>query len=258
MDVKYVLHRRLVDSNLKSAQLENALSSWLNYPSNVQFTGRHSKGKKVVTYTVDFLRQPDYVGWGIRLGELAHSLRSSLDNATFNISSVGTNRIEFPIFDDEQKYTKEVGKKLNGISEPTILQYIKNKQPFNRPDPTSDPLWLLHRINNIDKHRLPNIILFHPTSIELSFSATFRDRNCVPVVAFNDKPVQSGVWFMKYKFRYPFETFKDNSNFTMQARIEIDGKNFSIKEVCEWMVSEVNEIVKYLGAQTPDGVGTGI
>ena len=247
MDIKYILHRRLVQSNRKSAELSHALSEFINYPANVSFSGKNSKGKKVVTYTLTFTNQPDSVGWGILLGELAHSLRSSLDNAIFALSTTKTNKVEFPIFDNEVNYGAAIVEKLNGITNQTILDYVKAKQPFNESDPTSHPLYLLHKLNNADKHRLPKFVLLHPSELDTKLEIEFQNRVCQPVIQFNEMPIKSDVWFMKYKFKYPFNKFKDNTKFNIQAQIEIDNKRFGVKELCDNLVREVHEITNIIG-----------
>lgn len=249
MDVKYVLHRRLVQSNRKSAELSHALSEFIDYPANFSISGKHSRGKKIVTYTPTFTNQPDSVGWGILLGDLAHSLRSSLDNVVFALSTTKTYKVEFPIFDDKKKYSQAVNAKLNGIKEQAVIDYINSKQPFNLDDPTIHPLYLLHMLNNSDKHRLPKFVLLHPATLDTKLEIEFQNQICEPVVFFNEMPITSGVWFMKYKFKYPFKTFKDNTNFIFQAQVEIGDKRFGVKELCDSLIREVHEITNFIGSK---------
>jgi len=58
---------------------------------------------------------------------------------------------EFPLF----SVANEVlfARKTRGMS-PQAQAAIERLQPYNRPDPTKDILWVLNRLSNIDKHRL--------------------------------------------------------------------------------------------------------
>lgn len=249
MEAQYILHRRLVESNAKSAQLSYAVSSWIDYPKNVKFIGSNSPGKKVVTYKVSFINQPDFVGWAILLGELAHSLRASLDNVVYSLSSEKSKKNEFPIFHDRESYEKDVYKKLQGISDPEVLEYIGSKQPFRYAEPKKSALYLLNQINIWDKHRMPKVVLFHPSELATNFSIEFQDKICEPTIQFNEKPIESGMWFVKYKFKYPFKKFNDRSSFAFQAQVEVDGIRMGIKETCDTLVREVHEITSYLGSK---------
>src|SRR5207244_1463826 len=44
-------------------------------------------------------------------------------------------------------------RKVEGISSPTALVRIDGLQPYKRVDPSRDPLWLIHDMDRIDKHR---------------------------------------------------------------------------------------------------------
>jgi len=54
----------------------------------------------------------------------------------------------------------ERSRKIGGIH-PDAQAIIEQLQPYNRGQNfASDPLWLLHELSRIDKHRLPHLTLF--------------------------------------------------------------------------------------------------
>jgi hypothetical protein len=73
---------------------------------------------------------------------------------------------EFPVFKSEVNYPKESRRRLNGVpSEACIL--IKQLQPFQRPTPDDDPLWILHSLCNRDKHRILNLTIGYQRNVEI-------------------------------------------------------------------------------------------
>lgn len=105
---------------------------------------------------------------GVVLGDIVHNLRSALDHLAWQLSILAGNDpppsgTEFPVFRDEPKYCAEKGDgsprpgsglfKIRGLAEEDRA-IIKGAQPFQIDDPLSDPLWVLHDLANIDKHRV--------------------------------------------------------------------------------------------------------
>ncbi|MEX2269207.1 MAG: hypothetical protein WEA75_11025 [Acidimicrobiia bacterium] len=44
------------------------------------------------------------------------------------------------------------------MTNPNARTAIRKLQPFNRPDVARDPLWILHQLNNFDKHRALHVV----------------------------------------------------------------------------------------------------
>jgi hypothetical protein len=100
------------------------------------------------------------------VGDCLYTLRSSLDHLAWQLASLNgppPSGTEFPIFTDCGAYHRlSRGKpargsglyKTRGIA-PAEQALIEQSQPYNRPsDPEADPLWILHSLCNIDKHRV--------------------------------------------------------------------------------------------------------
>ena len=105
--------------------------------------------------------------WPLVIGDCLHNLRSALDHVVNELSG-GMPHTEFPIFKDRREFFKlespshtmgpKTGAlyKLRGVSDRAWCA-IESAQPYvaeeNGLDPETEPLWILHQLNNIDKHR---------------------------------------------------------------------------------------------------------
>lgn len=97
-------------------------------------------------------------------GEIVHHLRSAFDHLAWQLSSPEARlryptRIGFPISKELSlcgiSKTKMSGycRKIEGIDSPTALARIDSLQPYKRIDSLRHPLWLIHDMDRIDKHR---------------------------------------------------------------------------------------------------------
>ena len=102
------------------------------------------------------------------VGDCLHNLRSSLDNLAYELAVAHHGgplphpyfkSSEFPIFKDPVK-PKELKRKI-GCIHPRAQGIIRSLQPYQHPRIFwLDPLWRLNQLNNVDKHRLPNVVQF--------------------------------------------------------------------------------------------------
>lgn len=89
-------------------------------------------------------------------GEVIQNLRSALDHLAYQLAVLGTGgkgdyrRIYFPITEDATKYKNERTDKVKGMRLDAI-RAIDAIKPYKGGN---DVLWRLHKLNNIDKHRL--------------------------------------------------------------------------------------------------------
>jgi len=103
-------------------------------------------------------------GLSIVVGDLIHNLRCALDYIITALvkksDATLTRKHQFPIFDDCATYKRDVGNAsearkggmLDGVR--CGLQEIWDLQPFQRADPVDDPLFMINRFSNTDKHRM--------------------------------------------------------------------------------------------------------
>lgn len=94
------------------------------------------------------------VEWGLVIGDIAQNLRSALDHLIWQLCLLQTSkphkRADFPIFLKPGDYNDTRISQLT----PQQKAVIEGLQPYHGSNPASHPLWILHEINNADKHRL--------------------------------------------------------------------------------------------------------
>lgn len=98
---------------------------------------------------------------GLHLGDAVHNLRSALDHLMCQLAIAAGNadacdRTQFPIFVEDTKSARRRFEGWTNALAKGAQAEIDALQPFRRrPDaPTSDPLWMLSELDNIDKHRV--------------------------------------------------------------------------------------------------------
>lgn len=114
------------------------------------------------------------------VGDVLFNLRSALDNLVCGLArSVDTftacRKLEFPICTTPDLFDVAVNrrKRLTGLPDHAV-RAIEAVQPFQTPSTVEiHPLWLLHELNNLDKHQ----------SVHISIGATQRCR----VIIFNER-----------------------------------------------------------------------
>jgi hypothetical protein len=73
---------------------------------------------------------------------------------------------EFPVFKTAADYLTGSKRRLNGVPD-EACRLIKQLQPFQRPTPDDDPLWILHSLCNGDKHRVPKLTIGYQRDLEI-------------------------------------------------------------------------------------------
>jgi len=115
-----------------------------------------------------YIRFPELISAELRLiiGDCLHNLRSALDNLVYDlvIAHHGdppppqfVEYSEFPIFGPKAMNSNARKKRIGGV-DPNAQTIIEGLQPHNRGNKfASDPLWQLHQLSNMDKHRVPHV-----------------------------------------------------------------------------------------------------
>lgn len=88
-------------------------------------------------------------------GDAIANIRSALDHLAYQLFLVGSGEgdgthVYFPIFDSVQEYEAKSGRKIKGMSE-EAKRAIAAVKPYLGGNLL---LWQLHKLNNLDKHRL--------------------------------------------------------------------------------------------------------
>lgn len=120
-------------------------------------------------------------GIGLIIGDCLHNLRSALDNLAYSLLLAGPGPVtdkmkaksEFPIIGDEaqgqsgqgDRLLKDASHRYSGWK-PGAKQAVKAMQPYQQgQDFRRHPLWLLHDLNNIDKHRFLHTAAAYSTAV---------------------------------------------------------------------------------------------
>lgn len=161
-----------------------------------------------------FTDKPPTEEWALRFGECIHNLRSSLDNLVFALARTVKDpppkpkSLAFPIYQFRNDFEKNGWSKISQLPE-AAAELVHKMQPFQRDGteqfgkPEEDPLLMLQRLSNTDKHQLPPVALLAPTSIEHSCAIEFHSdedaaANVPPVANVWAAPLEPGVILLEH------------------------------------------------------------
>jgi len=200
---------KLVRANAQVGTLADQISAW-TAENPVASRSELREGRMGFRLILDdFAKSPPLDDWGLLVGECIHNLRSSLDNLAFALARLQQDEpanaeiVHFPIFQDRAKFNEVSNNKKRRVRQSLdqmpaeAASLIERLQPFQRDKaevpgtPNSDPLVLLQRLNNYDKHRVPSVVLVAPTEMMHSFSVEFYSEEDAKA---NDPP-DATVWF---------------------------------------------------------------
>jgi hypothetical protein len=114
--------------------------------------------------------------WALIIGDYLHNLRSVLDHIVWQLvvanGGTPTNDTKFPVAESGPDwFDREAAKRqLKGVH-PQAVAAIRTLQPFPPHydgEPKLSPLWLLQKLNNIDKHRLIHTVTLSPHEARLT------------------------------------------------------------------------------------------
>jgi hypothetical protein len=178
-------------------------------------------------------------------GEVLYQLRSVLDHVVWQLALLTTptplDSTEFPIFKDEPPYTKSRAKKIGSL--PSDAQLIIDKlQPYRNKPPEDDLLWVLHRLTNDDKHRLPHLVGAAPRGIAFG-DRRGRDMDITMRIGpFDDETIIGTVVFLN-----PAETDMEvKSGFAFDLAFPADsaGKGHLVRGELAKLGKRVEEVVR--------------
>jgi hypothetical protein len=152
------------------SELDGSIKGWLDGDA-YRFVGEYNA--ETERFAIVARIKGPIPDWGPLIGDVVHNLRSALDHLAFALNAKGyadthggaalpdkaVSDSEFPIFGHgnrqrtaEQLYEGARRKYEHMGSEAQRL--LRNFQPYQRgADYSRDPLWVLHELSRIDKHR---------------------------------------------------------------------------------------------------------
>ena len=104
-------------------------------------------------------------------GETLQAMRSALDYVAWQLalarSESPPQTTAFPVFAAETLYSRDRLRFIGGIP-PAIHPIFDSVQPYHAGDKaTEHPLWVLHRLANDDKHKIPHVVASLPSGIQV-------------------------------------------------------------------------------------------
>lgn len=156
------LAHKVKRAEAQAISLEKEISRWARIQSNSIGRDLEDEGRNHV-YRVR-KPQPFNDVWLVIIGEILYDLRSALDHLACALVPKPNPRTEFPIFrkkDGPDGFLTKAPAKLPRLQQgkPDAWDIIEQLQPYQGAgrggDPERDPLWVLHQLNIIDKHRYP-------------------------------------------------------------------------------------------------------
>lgn len=131
-------------------EFHTVLRAFIDCNPYVVDTKRNPETRRLIYYIVRATPVPDELA--LIAGDVLQNLRTALDYLACSLVPAAgiTKETAFPIFDDAAKYNSGSSGKVKGMRREAI-DLIDSIKPYKGGD---DVLWRLHRLNNVDKHRL--------------------------------------------------------------------------------------------------------
>jgi hypothetical protein len=168
-DERYdLVHIKVERAKEHSRDLEAEVSAFFANKPYVIGTKRNPDTRQLIYYLVSIRDVPARLT--LILGDALFNLRSALDHLAYQLVLVGgvmqpNSQHCFPIVDtdDPSRYETERRRKVTGMRQDAI-DAIDALKPYKTGDET---LWLLHRLNNVDKHRIVLAVFSRFRSLDL-------------------------------------------------------------------------------------------
>ena len=150
--------------------LKAELSEWHSNDPYVISSNSDADGSRY-GFVVEIKARPRLERWSLIAGDCIHNLRSALDTALYGVAirenhgfdpPPNAASLQFPICDAPEALADQMSRRrLVDLSTKTQI-WIERAQPYNRSHVSKPPLLrLLREFDNLDKHRLLNVVLQH-------------------------------------------------------------------------------------------------
>jgi hypothetical protein len=135
-------------------ELEAEVRSFLDSKPYVIGTKHNPETRQLIYYLISVRETPPNLA--AITGDALQNLRSALDHLAYHLVLVGTAKpgpffhVYFPIADSATKYKAAKARSTQGMR-PDAVKAIDAIKPYPGGN---DTIWRLHKLNNVDKHRL--------------------------------------------------------------------------------------------------------
>jgi hypothetical protein len=229
--------------------------------SKIQITPKICEDKKGYEfYTNDFSNKDLIEHISLRIGEYIHNLRSTLDNLIFGFASmqvdppIKPNKLSFPIFTDESQFnsrTKDIFNQIPEILKDEITKY----QPFyvsNKFDTDVNfyTLSIVHTLNNIDKHRVPVVMVANINEIKFNGNIEFDNEDFTKIIDeengfFKFFPIVPNSKIFEFKTLEKIEKMQMDFSVTLDLAIDYPNKKLNLNILVS-LYNDITHIIKSL------------
>jgi hypothetical protein len=174
-----LIQHKIARANKHIVDLQQAIKDFLaTGPYKVGFR-RDATTRKPIYYVTEAHEAPPALA--LITGDIVQNLRSALDHLAYQLFLVGTggsvgigSHVYFPIADSSAKFASELARKVRGMRQDAI-DAIRALEPYKQGK--GHDLWIIHALNNIDKHRLLFTVggAFQSVNIGAVLAASFRN-----------------------------------------------------------------------------------
>ena len=163
-------------ANKHIIDLEREIAAFLGSNPYQVRSKRNPDTRQLIYYLAEVKSTPDCLA--LIAGDCIQNLMCALDHLAYQLVSSDTNdappnpnRIYFPIADTEEKYEARKHGKMEG-AHPDTMAAIDALKPYQGGN---EPLWMLYKLNNVEKHRLLITVgsMFQSVNVGASVSAIF-------------------------------------------------------------------------------------
>jgi hypothetical protein len=177
--------------------LEAEVDAWFEEHPYEVFSEYHAGPPEQYLFKVRFLQDIPSI-WGITLGDFLHNARSALDHVAYQVVVAGNGGMhrdgtQFPICVCPFRWNGAARSQLKGASD-RHLAIIESLQPYHRRNyygqseiwsSLDDPLAVLNRLSNIDKH----IVLNATPAVMSAIGWDFEIVNDVSTIGSSETPM---------------------------------------------------------------------
>jgi hypothetical protein len=162
------------------AELATTVSDFLKTNPYAVGTKRNPETRHLIYYLVSVADVPPCVA--AIAGEVLQSLRSALDLVAYQLVLAGNgkpgafDKISYPIFASLRDYEAGKAGRIPGLSKPAI-KVVDATKPYKGGN---DPLWQIHKLNIVDKHRLMLTVGSRFQSLDLGYFMSRQMREAFP------------------------------------------------------------------------------
>lgn len=220
-----------------------------------------------------FLRlehRPPVSQWSLILGDYLHNLRSALDAVVWELANLDgrcpsvPHRVQFPVAMKENDWKRIADRDLSTVP-PTALERIRLTQPFNVDDPTTAPIYLLHRLDIQDKHRSLLHFKFKLQQIKLDGMKIQLANDGIPLAPpaldIAGEVLDDGERVLSMQFNQEITEANAPIELNFEGTIDFDGRSYAFGNLLDQLGQQVRvalSLIKYGSEANPELINENI